>query len=400
MNENLLISNTSENNNVDTHSNNITSNDLDKKNNNVNISTVCYKLIIGELVAILNVGAGELKNKISHQRRQYSIILNFMYYLFFGIFWILFNHGINKPKFYFFLITFFDTQANFFKFLSLAKCDPSYLYIINTLSILFRVILTYIFVSKSKYSWKHFLALFLGFIGTLLIFFGVLNYKTIIEEIKNNYVDFLFGFISAICFTITIILMDYNFIKGKDIFEFFPYLGLGGSILIFTEGIAFFIINNIEISFNFNIEMIEIIYVIGFVIIAFIVGTIIPFYIKKFSASMLNFFIVSQIFWNFIFILVFEKENNVTFFFYIGCGIIMIGTVIFAVVNFKEKHKSRKSSLRTGSRNNNISNNNISNNNISNNNTSNNNISYNNISMGNNASLLTISERPTNFSFE
>ena len=354
MKENYLITTPAENNSIEIHSN-ISSNDSDKKNN-VNIAVVCYKLIIGELIAIFCVGAGEFSNKISdNKHRHYSIILNFTYYLFFGIFWILFNHGMQKPKFYFFLIIFFDTQTNFFKFLSIAECDPSYLYIINTLSILFRVLLTYIFINKSKYTWKHFLAIFLGFIGTLLTFFGVLNNKNILEEIKNNYIDFLFSSISAICFTITIILMDYNFSKGKDIFEFFPHLGLEGSVLIFIEGIIYFKINNIPISFNYNIEVIKILYILGFVIVSCLVGTMIPFYIKRFSASMLNFFIVSQIFWNFIFILVFEGENNVTFYFYIGFGVILIGTVIFSVVNFKEKHKSRTSSLGNSTIQNNIS---------------------------------------------
>ena len=373
MKENLLITSKNESISIEVHSN-LSSNDSDKKNN-VNIAVVCYKLIIGELIAILCVAAGELSNKTSdNQHKHYSIILNFTYYLFFGIFWIFFNHGIKKPKFYFFLIIFFDTQTNFFKFLSLARCDPSYLYIINTLSILFIVILTYIFIDKSKYTWKHFLAVIFGFLGTILTFFGVLNHKNIIEEIKNNYIDFLYGSISAICFTIDIILMDYNFTKGSDIFEFFPHLGLEGSLLIFIEGVIYFKINNIEISFNENIEMKKIIYILGFVIASCLVGTMIPFYIKRFSASMLNFFIVSQVFWNFIFILVFEGKNNVTFYFYIGFAIILIGTVIFSVVNFKEKHKSRKSSLGKKTPNNDI----------------------NNISIENNVSLLSISERPTN----
>ena len=147
MKENYLITTPAENNSIEIHSN-ISSNDSDKKNN-INIAVVCYKLIIGELIAIFCVGAGEFSNKISdNKHRHYSIILNFTYYLFFGIFWILFNHGMQKPKFYFFLIIFFDTQTNFFKFLSIAECDPSYLYLINTLSILFRVLLTYIFINK------------------------------------------------------------------------------------------------------------------------------------------------------------------------------------------------------------------------------------------------------------
>ena len=45
-------------------------------------------------------------------------------------------------------------------------------------------------------------------------------------------------------------------------------------------------------------------------VISLAIGTKVPFYIKRYSASIYNFFMVSQIFWSYIFKLFFDKKDT------------------------------------------------------------------------------------------
>ena len=306
-----------------------------------NPQKIFYIIILGEIIAILSVSSGEINNKVSENaHRHYGTVLSFIYYLTFGLFWIIFNHGMVKPKLSFFLIILFDTQTNFFKFLALSKGDLYYPYIINSSSILFIPLLTYIFIKKYKYTWKHLLANFLCFFGTLVSFYGVLKGKeSILDELKNNFYGFIFSLISAVCFTFTIIFMEIYFNTGRDIYNFFPYLGVFGTIIVSIESIIYFKINNLVIINNFQIDLIHLLYALIFMIISIILGTMVPFYIKRYSASMYNFFMVSQIFWSFIFTLIFQNKNDVSIYFYIGFIIILGSTILFSIFKLKKKIK-------------------------------------------------------------
>jgi drug/metabolite transporter (DMT)-like permease len=306
-----------------------------------NPQKIFYIIILGEIIAILSVSSGEISNKVSENaHRHYGTVLSFIYYLTFGLFWIIFNHGMVRPKLSFFLIILFDTQTNFFKFLALSKGDLYYPYIINSSSILFIPLLTYIFIKKYKYTWKHLLANFLCFFGTLVSFYGVLKGKeSILDELRNNYYGFIFSLISAVCFTFTIIFMEIYFNTGRDIYNFFPYLGVFGTIIVSIESIIYFKINNLVIINNFQIDLIHLLYALIFMIISIILGTMVPFYIKRYSASMYNFFMVSQIFWSFIFTLIFQNKNDVSIYFYIGFIIILGSTILFSIFKLKKKIK-------------------------------------------------------------
>ena len=306
-----------------------------------NPQKIFYIIILGEIIAILSVSSGEISNKVSENaHRHYGTVLSFIYYLTFGLFWIIFNHGMVKPKLSFFLIILFDTQTNFFKFLALSKGDLYYPYIINSSSILFIALLTFIFIKKYKYTWKHLLANFLCFFGTLVSFYGVLKGKeSILDELRNNYYGFIFSLISAVCFTFTIIFMEIYFNTGRDIYNFFPYLGVFGTIIVSIESIIYFKINDLVIINNFQIDLIHLLYALIFMIISIILGTMVPFYIKRYSASMYNFFMVSQIFWSFIFTLIFQNKNDVSIYFYIGFIIILGSTILFSIFKLKKKIK-------------------------------------------------------------
>ena len=275
--------------------------------------------------------------------RHYACVLTFIYYITFGLFWIIFNHGMVKPKLPYFLIIFFDTQTNFFKYLALSKGDLYYPYIINSSSILFIALLTYIFIKNYKYTWIHILANFLCFFGTILSFFGVLNGKeNIINELKNNFWSLIYALISAICFTFSIISMEIYFNTGKEIYNFFPYLGVFGSITVSIEAIIYYQIKGLELFYNFSIDLIHILYALLFIIISIILGTMVPFYIKRYSASMYNFFIVNQIFWSFIFTFFVENNHDFSVYFYIGFIIIVGSTILFSLFRLKKNPKENK----------------------------------------------------------
>ena len=314
---------------------------------------IFYIIILGEIIAILSVSSGEISNKIyNSKKRDYGTVLCFIYYLTFGLFWFIFNHGMTKPKYYYFLILFFDTQTNFFKILALTKGDLSYPYVINSSSILFIALLTYFFIKKYKYTWKHFLATFLCIFGTILAFYGVLKGKDIQTELEENYYGFIFALISAICFILTIIFMEIHFKNGKDIYDFFPYLGVFGTLIVFIESIIYFEINNLVLLQNFSIDLKHILFVLLFMVISLAIGTMVPFYIKRYSASIYNFFMVSQIFWSYIFKLIFDKKTEVSFHFYIGFSIILGSTILFSI--FKLKKITKKSDKNVSLQNMNI----------------------------------------------
>ena len=324
------------------------SNNINNESNFSNPRQICFIISLGEIISIISVSSGEISNKLSENtHRHYGTVLSFIYYLSFGLFWIIFNHGMVKPKFNYFLIIFFDTQTNFFKYLALSKGDLYYPYIINSSSILFCSLLTYIIIKKYKYRWIHFLAVFLCFLGTIMCFYGALRgKKSIIDEIKDNYYGIIFSLISAICFTLTIILMEIYFNTGKDIYNFFPYLGVFGTIIVTIESIIYFSINDIVIITNFQIDLIHIFYAFLFMVISLILGTMVPFYIKRYSASIYNFFMVSQIFWSFIFALIFQNKNEVSLYFYIGFIIILGSTILFSMFKLQKiNRKNKKNTL-------------------------------------------------------
>ena len=305
---------------------------------------IFYIILLGEIIAILNVSSGEISNRVSgNEKRHFGTILCFIYYLTFGAFWIIFNHGMTKPKFYYFLILFFDTQTNFFKILALSKGDLSYPYIINSSSILFIALLTYIFIKKYRYTWKHFLAIFLCFFGTIISLYGAIKGKdSIMDELDKNFAEFIFSIISAICFAFTIFFMEVYFNKGKEIYNFFPYLGVFGTLMVIIESIIYFKVNHLEIFKNIKVSIVDILYTLLFMIISVILGTVIPFYIKRYSASMYNFFMVSQIFWSYIFNIIFQNNKAVNFLFYIGFIIILGSTILFSIFKLKEKKNETK----------------------------------------------------------
>ena len=79
-------------------------------------------------------------------------------------------------------------------------------------------------------------------------------------------------------------------------------------------------------------------------VISLIFGTIVPFYIKRYSASVLNVFMISQIFWSYIFTLIFQGFYDVNICFYIGFAIILLATIWFCCIKLIPIPKKERTS--------------------------------------------------------
>lgn len=349
MKENLIDNEESKRNDSLLLSDGLSSNQSNNKSNFSDPRNLFYIFSLGEVIAILGVSIGEINNKLTEDiKNSFATILSFLYYITVGLFWTIFNHGLVKPKFYYFLILLFDTQTNFFKFLAASVGDLYYPYIINSSSIFLCVILTHIFIKKYKYTCKHFIACFSCFSGTIISFYGAYNDSEdakVSEDISEKTLGTIYSLVSGVCFTLTIVFMEMYFNTGKDIYNFFPYLGIFGAVIVSIESFIYYMIYGVKIT-NFETDLIHILYSLLFMVISLIFGTIVPFYIKRYSASMLNFFMISQIFWSYIFTIIFQGFHLVNILFYVGFGIILISTIWFSCLSLKTiPEKERTSSV-------------------------------------------------------
>ena len=126
------------------------------------------------------------------------------------------------------------------KILAFSKGQLNYPFIINSSTILFCWLFTWIFIKKYKYSFLHILGILLSVTGVIVTFYGALQIgEDIIKEIRENYLYFIFSLVSSICDSISTVLMEANFESGKDIYDFFLWQGLLGALCLFVESFAF-----------------------------------------------------------------------------------------------------------------------------------------------------------------
>ena len=285
-------------------------------------------------MALLSVGIGQTSKQIEENYNlPFPVILNFCYYLTFGITWLIIKRKLTQIKIYYILIILFDTQSNFLKILAFSKGQFNYPFIIGGSSILFSWLFTWIFIKKYKYTIWHILGILLSFSGVIVTFYGALNIgEDIFEEFIKNYQFFLFSLVSSICFSISTVLMEANFESGNDIYEFFPWQGLLGSFILIIESFAFSEPMNIIVRFrDFSVNYFFLVFLFGFIILFFIFGVIMPFYIRRHSASLLNISLVSQIFWAFVLDVIIIKKAANNYFYYLGFGIILGGIILFSL---------------------------------------------------------------------
>ena len=230
------------------------------------------------------------------------------------------------------------------KIFAFSKGQLNYPFIINSSTILFCWLFTWIFIKKYKYSFLHIVGILLSFTGVIVTFYGALQIgEDIIKEIRENYIYFLFSLVSSICYSISTVLMEANFESGKDIYDFFLWQGLLGALFLFVESFAFSEPQNlIHLFKTIDIDYLFLLFLLVFIALFSIFDLIMPFYIKRHSASLFNISLVSQIFWAFVVEALKTQGPANNYWYYLGFFIILSGIIIFSLVKAEIKEKNNK----------------------------------------------------------
>ncbi len=203
-----------------------------------------------------------------------------------------------KPKFCYLLISIFDSQGNFLNIYAFQYITFSYPFIINISTVLWTFIFTYLLIKSYKYKFWHFIGTLISILGVALSLYGYMIYNKNTETNENLY-GILLCVGSSLLYSLSSIVQEIKFTSGTDIYDFFPWFGLYGMML---TGIEAYFFNNYK-SFFDNIDKFDyevILYTIASFGTLFCFVSIVPFFIKRLSASMFNISQVSQIFWSFL----------------------------------------------------------------------------------------------------
>jgi hypothetical protein len=136
------------------------------------------------------------------------------------------------------------------------------------------------------------------------------------------------------------------FKSGSEIHSFLPWWGLLGMAITLIESYLWGEFNNI--IYNYTIDYQVGLLFLGFTVTLVIFTSICPFFIKRYSASMFNVAIVSQIFWSYLVEVICGEATPRTYFYYIGFVVIVIGIFIYnrypvEVIVESNTYKSMKS---------------------------------------------------------
>jgi hypothetical protein len=123
------------------------------------------------------------------------------------------------------------------------------------------------------------------------------------------------------------VVQEIYFKSGKDIYEFFPWLGIIGFGITLIESFFMQEIFSVFYTYTFTLE-IGLLW-LGFVVTLVCFTSIAPFFIKRCSASMFNISLVSQIFWSYLVEVLFGDSAPKSYEYYIGFCIIIIGIYFF-----------------------------------------------------------------------
>lgn len=310
-------------------------------------SIIFVKIVLGQILAILCVANAQFSKQIENNPANvFPCLLNAGYYFLFGLFWLIYLRKLTFPKTFFFAIILFDTQANYLKVYSYTTCKFNYLFITYSTSVFFTCVLSLVFVRKYKLSLWHVGGMIIALVGIGLTLYGsVMNYPSLVKEINENYIGISCALGSAVCYSISLVIMDKYFSSGREIYESFPWMGICGTVISICQS---FVLNESDkVSQKELINWSKFLWYGGFVISMMIFNTISPFFIRKNSASMLNISLVSQIFWSYLVEVIWYYETNKSYFYYVGFGVIVIGLVIFnqgkvkRITQTTKKHKRK-----------------------------------------------------------
>jgi drug/metabolite transporter (DMT)-like permease len=284
-------------------------------------------LLVGQLFAIVSVTNATFCKLMNNENDlKTPLLLTATYYLILFLVWIIVNRKLTIPKFSSLIMIILNTQANFFNVWGLSFLDLNIAFIIMVSNVFWTFLFTNIFLKKYLYKVTHLIGAIISLIGACLALYFTIS--TTNHFIKDT--NYIFGIIlcsiSSLFQAISFIIQESTFCSNKDIYEFFPWLGLIGFGISCLEAFCFgefskilyLTPNNLWYDFGFSISFV-------------MITSLTPFLIKRFSASLLSIALISQIGWSYINELIFFGYHYEGCSYLIGFAIILIGIIIFHI---------------------------------------------------------------------
>ena len=170
--------------------------------NDHNVKFIVFNIVIGQLLAIIGVGNGKISEIIEKEKGiVIPLLLTAFYYILLFFLWMIINRKIAKPKLTYILIVIFDSQANFINVYAFHVIHFNCLFIINVCSVLWTVLITWIFIKRYKYKPVHILAVGISVVGIGLSLYGSISRIKDLDEQAKNYKGLILCLISSVCYS-------------------------------------------------------------------------------------------------------------------------------------------------------------------------------------------------------
>jgi drug/metabolite transporter (DMT)-like permease len=153
-----------------------------------------FNILIGQFLALIGIANAYISTVIEKNYKMViPLLLTSSYYILLALIWFLISKKFKKPKWYYILITFFDSQANFLNIYAFSIIHFSYPFIINVSSVFWTFLFTYFFIHKYKYKTTHIVGVVISFLGV-----GISLYGTITFNEKDKFWDNIKGLVCCL----------------------------------------------------------------------------------------------------------------------------------------------------------------------------------------------------------
>lgn len=284
---------------------------------------VLFTIILGQILSMLSVSSHHLCFNLLMQTINVPCIFYALFYLLFGLIWLCINKcSYSKPKKYYFLLLFFESQGLYMKVLAISYFAFDSIFLFYFLSSIWTFILKFILIKNYKYNLNHYLAVAISFLGGFITIIGIFhesNKQMFYNFVSKNVYGLIFIILSSIVSSISIVLQEILFKNGKEIYDYFAFSGPIIGLILFIESF----ITSETYNFKFNYFTLgSIFYLIGFLVINMIFHSVSPFFIKHNTAVMYSFTLLCNIFYLYCIQLLFfyGKENEM---WYYICGVLL-----------------------------------------------------------------------------
>ena len=200
-------------------------------------SALFLNLISGQLVAIVSVSTCICASKLLIECNfNVPLFILGCFYAFFLIIWLTFIHSFSAITYPVLLTAIIESQALFLHILSFKYVHFKYPFIINTTSIFWRLLISFLFTSNSKFNWKHFMSVIVIALGVAAILYGSIAIFDFTWEHDDFSVGITICFVSAFLFGMQDVLNDAFLKNGQAVYEYLFWYAFIGLIICGAEG--------------------------------------------------------------------------------------------------------------------------------------------------------------------